>query len=105
MSKDRLDASAGLAFSLAVFERYRKNGLLQAELHHVPGISGHCQGYLQLVEGKVTSCYIEDKNGQRHPIDRRTLIDLDTKRGPFEWTLQPLPPPPPSLSSVHVSDS
>ncbi len=105
MGKDGFDASAGLAFSLALFERYRKNGLLQATLHHVPTISGRCQGYLQLVEGKVTSCYIEDKNGQRHPIDKKTLIDVDTKHGPFEWTLQPLPAPPSSMPPVDVSAS
>ncbi len=102
MGKDRFDASAGLAFSLALFERYRKNGLLQAELHHVPNVSGRCQGYLQLVEGKVTSCYVEDKNGQRHQIDKDMFIDVDAKRGPFEWTLQPLPTPPSSMSSVGI---
>jgi hypothetical protein len=102
MGKDSFDASVGLAFSLAVFERYRKNGLLQATLHHVPHISGRCQGYVQLVEGKVTFCYIEDKRGQRHPIDKQTLIDVDTKHGPFEWLLQPLPVPPSSMPPVDV---
>ncbi|QBD80939.1 hypothetical protein EPA93_35220 [Ktedonosporobacter rubrisoli] len=94
MGKDIFDASVGLAFSLALFERYRKNGLLQAELRHVPGIRGRCKGYLQLVEGKVTYCYIEDKDGQRRPMSKETLIRLDNERGPFEWMLVPLPAPP-----------
>lgn len=94
MGDSRFDASTGLAFSLELFGKYRKNGLLQAELHHVPHIAGHCRGYLQLVEGKVTSCYVEDKNGQRHLISQQILIDVDERRGPFDWSLQPLPAPP-----------
>lgn len=104
MGNNRFDASTGLAFSLSLFERYRKNGLLQAELHHVPHIPGHCQGYLQLVEGKVTSCYVEDKDGRRHLVSKQTLIDVDEKRGPFDWNLQPLPAPPsPALFTSVLS--
>lgn len=93
MGKDPFDASIGLAFSLIAFETYRKNGLLQAELHHVPGIRGRCKGYLQLIEGKVVSCYIEDKGGYRHSTHMSVLIQLDNERGPFDWTLAPLPTP------------
>src|SRR5437016_12664019 len=50
VGNDWIDASLGLAFSLPLFEQYRKNGLLQAELHHVPGVRGRCKGYLHLVE-------------------------------------------------------
>jgi len=93
-NKDHIDASLGLAFSLRLFEQYRRNGLLQAnDLHHLPGIRGRCTGYLQLVEGKVTACYIEH-NGERHPIPKDTLIRLDEERGPFQWKLYPLPAPP-----------
>lgn len=103
MGKDHLDASLGLAFSVAVFEKYRKNGLLQAELSHVPGLRGRCKAYLQLTEGKVTSCHVEDKSGKRHPIDKNTLIRLDNERGPFEWMLVPLPAPPLSTSGMNIS--
>lgn len=96
MGKEHFDASIGLAFSLTAFERYRKNGLLQAELHHVPGIRGRCQGVLQLVEGKVISCYIEDKDGHRHSTQTSILVQLDNERGPFDWTLTSLPAPTPS---------
>ncbi|GLV57140.1 hypothetical protein KDH_39780 [Dictyobacter sp. S3.2.2.5] len=96
-NKDYIDASLGLAFSLGVFERYRRNGLLQAnDLRHVPGIRGRCTGYLQLVEGKVTACYVQEQNGKRHPITIDVLIRLDGERGPFQWVLHPLPAPPTS---------
>lgn len=94
MGNDWIDASLGLTFSLPLFERYRKNGLLQAELHHVPGIRGRCKGYLHLVEGKVVSCHIEDLHGQRHQVNIAMLIQLDNERGPFEWVLVPSPAPP-----------
>lgn len=103
MDQDHFDASIGLAFSLAAFEQYRKNGLLQSEIYNVPNIRGRCKGYLQLVEGKVVSCYIEDKNGQRHAIPTHVLIQLDNERGPFDWTLTtpPLPTPPKAQPLRH----
>lgn len=99
MGNDWIDASLGLAFSLPLFERYRKSGLLQAELHHVPGVRGRCKGYLHLVEGKITSCYLEDRQGQRHQVTVKMLIQLDNERGPFEWVLIAAPAPP--MPSSH----
>lgn len=96
------DASIGLAFSLSAFEMYRKNGLLQAELHHVPGIRGRCTGYLQLIEGKVVSCYIEDKDGHKHLTQLNRLIQLDNERGPFDWMLT-LPPSPAATPRLEPS--
>ncbi|GHO62575.1 hypothetical protein KSC_014670 [Ktedonobacter sp. SOSP1-52] len=105
MSKDHFDASLGLAFSLKVFERYRKNGLLQAEIYHIPGIRGRCMGYIQLVEGKVTSCYVEVRSGERQPMELNTLITVDTEKGPFEWKLIPLPAPPSPTPPTSRLDS
>jgi hypothetical protein len=102
VGEDKIDASLGLAFSLVLFERYRKNGLLQAELHHVPGLPGRCKGYLHLVEGKVVACYIEDKQGRRHAISKDTLSQLDNERGPFEWSLTPLPSPPSPSPQIKI---
>jgi hypothetical protein len=93
LGNDPLDLGMGLAFSLSILERYQKNGLLQAELHHVPGIKGRCMGYIQLVKGKVASCSIE-KNGQHQLIGKDILIRVDNERGPFEWKLTALPEPP-----------
>ena len=94
MEKDQIDASLGLAFSLTVFERYRKSGLLQADLHGVPGVRGRCRGHVHLVEGKVVACYLKNMGGQRQPVSMDMLIRWDSKKGPFEWSLTPLPPPP-----------
>lgn len=94
MGKEHIDASLGLAFSLALFEKYRKNGLLHTEVHHVPGIRGRCKGFLHLVEGKVVACYIEDREGRRHASSTDILIKVDSEHGPFEWMLSPHPAPP-----------
>ena len=103
MDKDHIDASLGLAFSLRVFEQYRRNGLVQADgLHHVSGIRGRCTGVIQLVEGKVTACYVE-QNGTRYPKTKEELIQLDEARGPFPWKLQPLPAPPIQRSDDFLS--
>lgn len=103
MEKDHIDASLGLAFSLRVFEQYRRNGLLQADgLHHVSGIRGRCTGVIQLVEGKVTACYVE-QDGKRYPKTKEELILLDDARGPFPWKLQPIPAPPMQRSDDVLS--
>jgi hypothetical protein len=102
VGNDWIDASLGLAFSLPLFERYRKNGLLQAELHHVPGVRGRCKGYLHLVEGKITSCYLEDRQGQRHQVNVAMLIQIDNERGPFEWVLTSAPAPLAPSSRDHT---
>lgn len=102
MGKEHIDASVGLRFSLTLFERYRKNGVLRAELQHVPGIRGRCKGYIQLVEGKVTSSYVEDREGRRHSISATILAAVDDERGPFDWQLAPLPAPPSTAKAVHT---
>ena len=93
MNSDWIDASLGLTFSLSLFEQYQKNGLLQAELHHVPGIRGRCKGYLHLIEGRVVSCYLDDQQGQRYYVDEALFVQLDDAHGPFEWVLIPQPAP------------
>lgn len=92
MSKDGLDASLGLAFSLELFKRYRKSGVLQAEVSRVPGIHGRCTAYLTLVDGEIASIYLEDQQKQRYSSDKDTLCRLDREKGPFEWRLFPLDP-------------
>lgn len=87
MSKDGFDASIGLTFSLELFKRYRRNGVVQAELARVPGIRGHCTAFLHLVNGEVVSVYLEDQQGQRHSSDKTTLCRFDAEKGPFEWQL------------------
>jgi hypothetical protein len=93
VSKDGFDASIGLAFSLELFKRYRRNGVVRAELPRAPGIRGHCKAFLHLVDGEIVSVYLEDKQGQRLSSDKATLCRLDAERGPFEWQLLLQPGP------------
>lgn len=87
MSKNGFDASIGLTFSLELFKRYRRNGVVQAELPRMPGIRGHCTAFLCLVNGEVAEVYLEDQQGQRHSSDKATLCRFDAEKGPFEWRL------------------
>jgi len=98
VSKDGFDASIGLAFSLELFKRYRRNGVVQAELPRAPGIRGHCKAFLHLVNGEIVSVYLEDKQGQRLSSDKATLCRLDAEKGPFEWRLQLQPDAPEQAS-------
>lgn len=93
MRNDGIDASLGLAFSLELFKRYRQSGILQAEIPRMPGIRGRCTAFLYLVNGEVTSVYLEDKQQQRYTSDKEVLCRLDKEKGPFEWTLLPQPQP------------
>jgi hypothetical protein len=88
VSKSGFDASIGLAFSLELFKRYRRNGTVEAELPRMPGIRGQCKAFLQLVNGEVVSVYLIDNQGQRHSSDKTTLCRHDAEKGPFEWRLQ-----------------
>jgi len=86
---EQFDASGvGLAFSLKAFELYRTSGTLSAEVRAVPGISGRCQAYLELIEGKVVSCYLINRIGTRQPFMLESLIMLDEAKGPFNWTFR-----------------
>lgn len=103
-SGELFDASVGLAFSLKVFETYRKSGMLSAEIRSLPGIRGKCIASLELIQGKVVSCYLIDKAGERHPGDLQLLVQLDAEKGPFGWAFRSSPEPPsnPPISSMSA---
>jgi hypothetical protein len=103
VNEDHIDASVGLTLSLRLFERYRKNGILQASIRRIPGFRGPCKAHLRLVEGKVVACEIEDSRGMRHPATIAFLARLDQEKGPFEWNLLPTSAPPfqPALPSTE----
>src|SRR5690242_6240184 len=103
MSKDGIDASVGLAFSLKLFHHYRGSGILQAKVHRVPGVQGQGMAYLQLTQGTVVACDIDDMQGQRFHFAPDVLCRIDKEKGPFEWTFQALPlshTPEPALSEA-----
>lgn len=85
---NQFDVSAGLAFGLKAFEMYRKSGVLTAEVRSVPAVRGTCQAYLELVQGKVVSCYLLDRKGERHHVTQELLVQLDEAKGPFGWTFR-----------------
>lgn len=103
MSKDGIDASLGLAFSLELFKQYRKSGLLRSELRQIPGFRGPGTACLELVEGSITASYIEDKQGQRTTISSSALIQLDKEKGPFKWRLSSPSSQPAQMSSATPS--
>jgi hypothetical protein len=90
--EEQIDTSVGLAFSLRAFETYRTSGTFSAEVRAVPGIRGQCQAYLELIEGKIMSCYLIDRTGQRHNFAKESLIKLDEAKGPFSWTFRKTTP-------------
>lgn len=91
---EAFDASVGLAFSLKAFETYRKSGVLSAEIRSIPGMRGKCKVYLELAQGKVTSCYLIDRTSERHSASLQMLLQLDAEKGPFGWFFHATPPPP-----------
>ncbi len=88
-----MDASVGLTFSLQLFQRYKRSGILQATIRHMPGVQGVCTAYVHLTAGSVTACYLENKHGQRLSYALEELQRVDHDRGPFEWIFQPLQHP------------
>lgn len=94
---EQFDASVGLAFSLKAFERYRSNGVLSAEVRAIPGVRGRCQVFLEIVEGKVVSCYFIDRAGTRYPAPKELFINLEYARSGINWTFHEAP----ALSASH----
>lgn len=99
-----MDASVGLAFSLQLFQRYQRSGILQATIRHMPGIQGACTAYVHLAAGSVTACYLENKHRQRFPFSLEELRRIDHEKGPFEWIFQQ-PQHPTSSSQILVPPS
>lgn len=98
-----MDASVGLTFSLQLFQRYRRNGVLQARVHHIPGIQGTCTAYVHLTAGSVTSCYLKNEQGQQLSFALEKLRQIDDERGPFQWIFQAQQPA--SGSQIPASQS
>jgi hypothetical protein len=84
-----IDASLGLEVALLTLQRLRKQGVLQAEVSHIPGVQGRCRCSIGVVGGKITSCYIEDTAGNRYSIGIDVVVATDRKKGPFAWSFHP----------------
>ena len=103
MEKDGIDASISLGFSLELFKRYKRTGTLQAKLRRFPSIQTPATAYIDLLEGVVTSCHIEDKNGQYSPVSKGVLIRFDNEKGPLEWSFRSLSGAPAAETPYPVS--
>lgn len=100
MQKHELD----LETLLALLEEMRQNGILFTNLP--PGLLGQktgCQVRIDLVEGKVVYCHIEDSTGQIHILDNdkafSSLYGLGTLKWYVETGLPDVPPPADTNSS------
>jgi hypothetical protein len=91
VDNNEIDASLGLAFSLELFKRYKRSGVLYAKVQRVLGLRGEGTAYLQLVNGVIISSYLEDLNGRRYPASENDLIRIDRDKGPFAWCLKVAP--------------
>ena len=89
MDERFMDASIELGFSLELLKKYRKDGLLQAFVPRIPGISGKCHVEVTVMQGDVVSCRAKNQQGQIHNVDINLLLKLDEIRGPFAWKLFP----------------
>lgn len=87
-----IDASLGLDVALLTLQRLRKHGRLQAEVSHIPGVRGRYHCSIEIVEGKVTSCILEDTTGNRYPAGIDVIVVADQKKGPFSWVFRPQVP-------------
>lgn len=99
-----IDASLGLDVVLMTLQRLRKNGILQAQISHIPGIAGQGRCLIEVVAGKVTSCIVEDAAGNRHTVSIDVVIATNTKRGPFAWTFHPRTPQQPQQPQRPLPD-
>jgi hypothetical protein len=107
-----IDASVGLAFSLAAFAKYQQSGLLVAA--EVPmkyfrfvrskGRTGIIR--IKLEKGAVQWCEVEDREGKHYQVAEEELRRLDEEKGPFAWVFQTLsvtPSFPPQLPQSVLS--
>jgi hypothetical protein len=98
-----IDASLGLEVALMTLQRLNKQGVLQAEVLHIPGVRGQCRCSIEIIGGKITSCVVEDSAGNRYAIGIHVVIATDQKKGPFSWSFLPKAPPQPPRSLPGTS--
>ncbi|GHO64955.1 hypothetical protein KSC_038470 [Ktedonobacter sp. SOSP1-52] len=88
-----IDASLGLEVALMTLQRLRKHGILSAEVSHIPGVRGRCRCTIEIADGKITSCIVEDTTGKRYSLGIDVVIATNNKKGPFAWSFHPQAPP------------
>ncbi|EFH79598.1 hypothetical protein [Ktedonobacter racemifer] len=93
-----VDVSIGLQRALPLLaEYYKDEAILQAKVpsRTIPGVRERCLCCIHLRDGRPISCYIVKKDGKRQSVDLDLVQAADTKRGPFDWSLEPVKQPQP----------
>lgn len=100
---DSIDASIiGLQATLQLLQQYYQSGTLIADVSAAMRKRGPHNAHIVIVEGKVVSCYIEDKIAQ-YPSRIEALVALDTNEGPFTWRFHPQKEKPKPDTSTSVA--
>src|SRR5579884_1695127 len=100
---DNIEASIiGLQTTLQLLQQYYQSGILEADISAALRKRGPYTAHIVIAEGKVVSCYIEDKIAQ-YPSRIEALVALDTDEGPFTWRFYPQKQRPASDTSTAVA--
>lgn len=75
-----------LAAMVQILHEFRQNGILQTEIRNVRGLKGPLQVQLDLADGEIISCMIQDSHGQILYTNNDAL-SLLADLGPLDWTL------------------
>ena len=73
----------------AILQTHQLSGELTAQLKGVSAMGGACRARLSIVQGKITSCLIE--NGV-HYISGKQATQILHEKGKLNWTLSDLQP-------------
>ncbi len=82
---DSIDVSIGLGPTLQLLARYHQSGVLQAKMSHLPILRGRGVGVIEVIGGKMISCFVRNEKGEQYSLPSDILRHFDESRGPFEW--------------------
>lgn len=92
MGQDSVDVSLGLVFSLELLRQHQQTGTLRGNIPVTQFLkTKRYQCLIRVESGQVVSYTLIDDQGQAHPIDQESLLRIDAKKGPFNWTFYPQP--------------
>ncbi|MBO0778826.1 MAG: hypothetical protein J2P37_08355 [Ktedonobacteraceae bacterium] len=90
MESHGIDASLGLTLAIDLLEHHQQTGELQGTISITKLLkTKRYRCIIQVEYGQVVSCTLFDDLGRRSVVDKRYLIHVDEKGGPFDWTFYP----------------
>lgn len=97
-----IDASLiGLRPTLQLLQQYYQSGVLQADVRSAFRMHDLYIAYIEILEGNIISCSLQDKTRQYEPVEIETLLRLDASEGPFAWRFYPHEPERASPASTQ----